>query len=322
MSLKDFIKNNKDHKTGSEINRVNPDVCEISRELLLNEFDNGVQKGESSGVRELDEVYKILRGSQNCFTGYPNDGKTTFKLFLMTVKSLKDGWKWCFWSPEMKSASFYNGNVEVHYNDLVNQIISTVSGKPVYEHISQKYNLPRISKSEYMELIEWVKKHFICLDPKNTHIDHIYDLLLRTYEKEGYDGILIDPFKNVTMDEGGRDDQKLDKLFSRFKDLAIRTNAVMDWIAHPKANIEIEKDGVRVPCDQYKLLGGAAWNNGMDGIYTTFRPNILSDIRDPSAEFHNLKQRKQELTTERGIYPHIVYNIKTSRYLFNGRDVI
>lgn len=329
MALKDFIKANKHNQEGiTGTLRRDKNICEISDSLLINEFDNGVPKADGCDIPELSRVFSWKRGFQNTFTGYPNEGKTEFTLFLMTIKALNSGWKWVFWSPEMKSASFINGKVEVHYNDLINQIISIVSGKPVYKHIADKYNLERISKAQYLTILAWVKEHFICLDPVDNHIDNIYDCLRRLHDKEGYDGILIDPFKNVRLDDGGRDDQKLDVLFTKFKDLAVRTNTVMNWIAHPKANVQRELNGVRLPCTQYMLLGGAAWDNNMDGIYSIFRHDLLNDPRSPYVTFLNLKQRKQDLTTERGTFgspdnmESLELNLKTKRYLFNDRDVV
>lgn len=322
MGLSDFIKAKKENSTGKIITRSDQDVCEISDSLLLDEFDNGVQAGESTGIQQLDDVYKPLRGSQNVFMGFPNEGKSEFTLFLMVVKAILDGWRFCFWSPEMISGKFYNGKVEVHYNDLINKVIKIVSGKEVYSHLSQKYGTERISREEYISLIGFAKHHFITLDPKSNHIDYIYDCLGNLHVKHGFDGVLIDPFKNVKTDNNGRTDQMMDELFTKFKDFAVRSNTVMNWIAHPKANLERNRDGKAVPCHQSMLLGGASWDNSMDGCYSIHRPYIYEDIKDTSVSFYNFKQRKQELTTQRGVYEHIDYDIKTSRYLFDGVDIL
>ena len=284
-----------------------------ARNLLTGIKVNPLGEGEYYGF-VIDGDHRFLLGD------YTVTHNTTFTLYLMVVKSLFDNWKWCFWSPEMKSATFYNGKVQVHYNDLINEIIEIITGKTVYKQISEKYKIERVGLNEYIKHAEWVKKHFICLDPKNNHIDHIYDLLLRTYEKEGFDGVLIDPFKNVRMDEGGREDQKLDALFSRFKNLAVETNCVMNWIAHPRSKVERLKDDQKMPCDQYMLSGGAAWDNNMDGIYSVLRPNSHIEPNDTSVHFYNLKQRKQKFTTKKGMYPFINYNQKIQRYIFNGND--
>ena len=203
---------------------------------------------------------------------------------------------------------------------LINEIIEILTGKTVYKQIAERYNIERVGLEEYLTWAKWIKDHFICLDPVNNHIDHIYDLLLRTHDEKGYDGILIDPFKNVKIDDGGREDQKLDALFSKFKDLAVRTNTVMNWIAHPRSKVDRIKDNIKMPCDQYMLAGGAAWDNNMDGIYSVLRPESHTNPNDPYVHFYNLKQRKQKFTTKKGVYTMIEYNPMTQRYLFDNED--
>ena len=182
-------------------------------------------------------------------------------LYLMVVKSLKSGWKWVFWSPEMRSGSFVNGKVRVHYNDLINEIVTIISGKTVYKHISEKYKTTRIALEEYLDILDWVEKHFIPLNPKKKDKEYIYNLLKKTYDDFGYDGILIDPFKNIEHDMKLRDDIYLDRLFGMFLDLAIETNAVMNWIAHPKSNVErirnVQGTQQLIPCNQFMLAYGS-----------------------------------------------------------------
>jgi hypothetical protein len=322
MSLKDFIKNKKSNLTAS----IEPSTGEIilpNEDILIWEYENGLQVADTCGIPHMSEFFSWKRGFQNCFTGYPNDGKTLMTLFLMVVKSLQTDWKWCVWSPEMRSGTFINGQVNVNYNDLINEIIWMIDGRTPYKHIAEKYHTERIPLDEYLRLVPWIKEHFITIEPKGKKPEEIYKLLNSIYGVEGFDGILIDPFKNVEQDIRVRDDIYLEQLFATFKDLALHVNGVMNWIAHPKANVaRLNSDGGINPCDQYMLNGGAAWNNSMDGIYSVLRPNINTDPKDASVNFLNLKQRKQDLTTPRGVVTNIEFDLKRHRYLFGGIDVL
>lgn len=321
MSLTQFISKKKEN-VNIEIEQPKNAVLPVNENLLLSEYENGLQAADSCNIPYLDQVFSWKRGFQNCFTGYPNDGKTTMVLFLMTVKSLTSKWKWVVWSPEMKSGSFVNGAVHVHYNDLINEIIWMADGRTPYRHIVEKFRCDRIPVKDYLELIHWVREHFITLDPKEKKPEDIYTTLYNIYQDQGFDGILIDPFKNVEQDIRIRDDIYLEQLFARFKDLGVRCNAVMNWIGHPKANVQRIREGTLMPCDQYMLNGGAAWDNSMDGIYSVFRFDLLNDIRSKHVNFLNLKQRKQELTTERGACTGIEFDPKNRRYIFQGYDPI
>jgi hypothetical protein len=222
----------------------------------------------------------------------------------------------------MKGANFVDGKVKIHYNALAYDIMATITGKTPYKHIHEKYHLPLMTIDELQIQKEWIEKHFIFLDPKKKKVEDIEVVLRRVYEREGYDGILIDPFKNIEAEPNKRDDQHLNGVFSRFKDYAVEINASMNWIAHPKSGVSriVKKgnDEVLVPCNQYMLSGGAAWDNSMDGIFSIQRPDALNDITSSRATFHNLKQRMQELVAERGIVENINFNIKTRRYSFDG----
>lgn len=320
MSLQKFLNNKKSLKGFKE--ESDPDVIGIDLNIMNQELDQGVKIADPCGIEAMTEHFAWMKGHQNCWTGYPNDGKTQFTLFMMIVKSFLDGWKWVIWSPEMKSASYVDGKVKVHYNTLAYDIIACLTGKTPYKHISQKYKIPLTSKQELKEAYEWVNKHFIFLNPQKKDINSIYDTLKRIWGNHGYDGILIDPFKNIEAEHNVRDDKHLHDVFAKFKDFAVETNTVMNWIAHPKSNVNrtIKQNGkeILVPCNQYMLSGGAAWDNSMDGIYSIFRPNINVDIKDTSVTFWNLKQRMQELVAQRGSVDFIDFDIKERRYYFNG----
>lgn len=322
MSLRKFISQRPNLKGFKD--EIDPEIIGLDFDIISQERETGVQVAESCMVDEMKENFAWKRGFQNCWTGFPNDGKTQFTLYMMTIKSLLSKWKWVIWSPEMKSSNFVDNKIKVHYNDLAYEIMAMCSGKTPYKHIHEKYNIPFMTLDETKEWYEWIQKYFVFIDPKNKKIDDIYKLLNRIYDDQGFDGMLIDPYKNIDSSDVPREDKFLHKVFDEFKDLAIRTNSVMNWIAHPKSGVTrviTTKDEIKLAvCNQYMLSGGAAWDNSMDGIYSIQRPFALDDISSSVVAFHNLKQRKQELVCIRGCVENINFNIKSRRYLFNGND--
>ena len=320
MALKEFLDGKKSLKGFKA--ELDPDVVGLDFDIMKQDHANGVQIADHCMIDQMAGNFAWMRGHQNCWTGFPNDGKTQFTLFMMTVKSLMSGWKWVVWSPEMKGANFVDGKVKVHYNALAYDIMATITGKTPYKHIHEKYKIPMMTVDELQQQKEWIEKHFVFLDPKKKKVEDIEVVLKRVYEREGYDGILIDPFKNIEAETSKREDQHLNNVFSRFKDWAVEINASMNWIAHPKSGVSrVVKKGneeVLVPCNQYMLAGGAAWDNGMDGIYSIQRPNALYDITDNRVTFHNLKQRMQDLVADRGMVQDITFDIKKRRYYFDG----
>lgn len=299
-------------------------IIPIDQESLLREFDNGKAIGEPSRVALKDDsgesVFSWKRGFINAWTGWPNDGKTDFFTQLTTVKSLHDSWKWAIWSPEMYGSEKIEGRVIMNANDLVDEIIWKLYGECPIKNISEKYGR-RLSRSKYIDGILWVQEHFVFLKPENRTPIGIVDCYKQSYELRAFDGLLIDPFKNVTQDSNERIDRFLEESFAWFKELSIEMDVSFNIIAHPKANIpSVDKDGNRAVCDQYALSGGAAWNNSMDGIYSILRPNKHKDPKDKVTNFLNLKQRKQHLVAVSGTCSDIIRNTQTSRYLIGGLD--
>ena len=318
-NLKEFLKSKQNLKGFKE--EKNSDVIGLDIDIMKQDHANGVQIGDDCMVNDMREHFAWMRGHQNCWTGFPNDGKTEFTLFMMIVKALKSKWKWVIWSPEMKGANFVDGKIKVHYNILAYSMMSTITGKTPYKHIHEKYHIPFMTIDEIREMNKWIEEHFIFLDPKETKIDDIYNLLKRVFDKQGFDGVLIDPFKNIEPEPNKRDDQHLHQVFKRFKEFAIETNSVMNWVAHPKSGVtRVDNNGDLNPCNQYMLSGGAAWDNSMDGIYSIQRPSPFDEFDGNLVTFHNLKQRMQELVCQRGKVENIKFDIKTRRYIFNGND--
>jgi hypothetical protein len=322
MALDDFLNERSSLKGFKE--EKDPDIIGLDLEIMKQEHKDGVKIADYCEVEHMRENFAWMKGHQNCWTGFPNDGKTQFTLFMMMIKSLKSNWKWVVWSPEMKGANYVDGKIKVHYNTLAYDMMASITGKTPYRHISEKYKVPLVSIDELSEQKKWIEDHFIFLNPQKKDIKSIYETLKRIWNNQGYDGILIDPFKNIEAEHNVRDDKHLHDVFSKFKDFSVETNTVMNWIAHPKSGVSrvVQKKGeeVLVPCNQYMLAGGAAWDNSMDGIYSIQRPNCLTDIRDPSVAFHNLKQRMQELVANRGVVSDIEFDIKTRRYIFGGKS--
>lgn len=312
------------------------DVIPYNVEVLKKEWEEGGQEGDpchmplytldpSNPYSPKNYHFSWKRGFQNVWTGWPNDGKTQFCLSSMLIKSLYDGWRWVVWSPEMRSAQFVNGKVVINANDIINLLVWMMTGITPYKHIAEKYNTMRLSWNEYLENVEIVRQYFVFLDPADKTPKGLIKWLSDEYDSKPFDGVLIDPWKNVRQDINKRDDIWLEEVFADAKDFAIRTNTSWNWIAHPKANVEKYRKSQTgtveiMPVTQEKLNGGAAWDNSMDGIYSIFRYNLHLNINSREVMFKNLKQRKQELVGERGDVDNIVFDAAKRRYIFGGTD--
>lgn len=288
----------------------------------LNEFVNGKPTGENARIPVLHENFSWKKSFVNCWTGWPNDGKSTFFQFMMLTKSLVDGWKWCIWSPEMYNAiKDDKGKMRISASDIIDEIVFMLTGKNPYKHFEQKYGTKQMPSEEYIKACNWVQEHFIFIHPKDRKFSNLLDCFRYAHEIYNVQGFLVDPFKNIDHSEegNGRFDLYLDKIFSETKEFALETNTCFNYIAHPRNEDPRAADGSYKVCTQFMLAGGAAWNNNMDGIFSIARPYKHNNPLDPRVAFLTLKQRKQQLVGRAGIYSKIEFDFFTNRYYFDGK---
>lgn len=290
-------------------------------EFMVNEWDEGTEKGEPSRIEALDKIFAWKRGFISGWYGWANDGKGTFFDFAATVKAKIDGWKFCMWkSEDMSSRRDSKKKMIITADDIYNNIAWTLTGKTPYRHYAKKHDLQQIPLSEYTEIIEWVSTKFFVIFPQDRRYKNIIDNYWFMYEKYGIDVFLGDPFKAFTLTEDKRADKMLDDLFIDFKLFSLATNSSVNFIAHPKSMTDVkDKDGRYKVVNQYHIAGGAAFDNNLDSQYSIYRPNRHLNPADPWVEFYNLKQRKAEqVGVTKGMYDKIVFDPHTKRYFFNG----
>lgn len=276
-------------KKGVELTRENFDdglppkdiiFCNDVAGELMEDFINGIQKGDTTFFPELDEHWRWLKGQLNIINGYGNLGKTTFFTQLKMIRSVKAGDKWCIFSPEQSPSKFF-------FRDLV----QIHSGKTFDKGFRNS-----ITKEELKNSIEFVNEHFYLVEPKDDSPTPEY-MLERFFEmciKKNVDGCLIDPFNQLAnhWDKSGGRDLYLEKYLNTFKMFAKSNNIYFSIIAHPKTP-KFEQKGEAPTV--FDLSGGAMWNNKADNILCYHRPNYMSDKTDPSCTFESQKIRFQQI---------------------------
>lgn len=243
---------------------------------------NGYKSAETCGIEEFDALLKFKRGEITLCTGIGNHGKSTFELFILLNKSVKDGDKWGVFGPESFPA-------EEFYHDLTEMLVGA-NCTPTNEH--------PVPEDVYLKAYKFVKEHFFYVYPKDISPtpEYIKSRFLQLIMKHGVDGILIDPFNQLANDYGkhGRDDKYLETLLSDFKKFATINNIFFRLIAHPK-QLKKNMDGSYDAPDVFDLAGGAMWNNKMDNIYVYHRPNRHKDASDRACTITTRKVKRQKI---------------------------
>lgn len=245
-----------------------------------------------------------------------------FRDYLKVLKAKRDGWKFCIFRPEDMNSIISEGKAKIKANRLYKNLAWNLTGQTWNEAFAKKYYLTRMTLDEEQDALTFITDHIFVIYPKDRHYKNIQDEFRFMHEKYGIDAFEIDTFSGVLLPahKGERDDEKMVRCFFDFKQLALETNTVIDFVAHAKAQNDVkEKDGRFKVVNQFMVLGGSAWDAKMDGQYSIYRPERHLSPKDPKVHFWNLKQKESQIVgVERGVCEGIEFAYTKKQYFFDG----
>ena len=245
----------------------------------------GYESAETTGIQEVDRIFKWKKGELTGLTGIGNHGKSTFWAFLMLNKSALDGTRWALFSPENYPAhEFYHSLTEVVLAGPCNPYASNPPSEELYRYV-----------------YDWVAEHFYFVYPKTVAPtpDYIKSRFLELIIKHKVSGCVIDPFNQMVNDYGARDDKYLESFLGDMSRFAMTNNVYMTIITHPHKLKKMESGEYECP-DVFDLAGGAMWNNKLDNLLVYYRPVRNADPDNPACELHSKKIRRQSIVGKIG----------------------
>ena len=274
------------------------------KDKIIYTYHNGSSRGETTHFNKIDEHWRWKRGELTLMHGIGNHGKSTMIYQLALIKAVKEGCRFGVFSPE-------NMPEEEFYKDLIHAYI----GKS-----TENFHDNQMSLEELKRGMAFINEHFYLIYPQDEAPtpDYINTRFRELLIKHKIDGCIIDPYNqldNDVMKFGGRDDQYLSKYLTNCKRFAIEMNLFYIIIAHPKGNLQKINGNYECP-DVYNLSGGAMWNNKIDNILVTHRPNYSVDKEDTTVLFRSQKIKKQKLNGIPGDV-EMDYDRRTGRYYIN-----
>jgi len=276
------------------------------KDRALDIYENGYEKLNGIGVQEFDFHFKMKRGELTLLTGYGNAGKSTLKKWYQVMRILLYNEKFATFSPE-------DNPPEEYYHDFV-EIILGCDCTPNNPH--------RPSKVIYERVYDWISQNVFYVYPKDCKPtpEYIKSVFLELIIKEKVDGCDIDPFNRMANDYTGfaGRDKYLEFILADFARFAQMNNVYFWIIAHP---IKAQKDATgNYPCPNvFDVADGSMWNNMTDNILVYHRPFFLTEVKNPTCEFHSKKIRRQKSVGKRGDF---IFEMEFSRrrFYFTGLD--
>ena len=273
---------------------------------MLDGYRNGQERGTTTYIPEVDRAWTWRAGEVNIWTGYQNEGKSLFLNQLATIKASVDGWKFGVFSPE-----------NMPMNDFFNDIIEMYIGKSCDPYYEKNY----MSESEYRQGMDFVKNHFNVIYPKkNFTLETIFEKAKYLIKTQGIRALIIDPYNTVQhkMNRGEREDLYISRFMSELKRFAVDNNISIHLVAH-QVTPQKNDDGRYPKPDVNRIKGGGTFADKADNVLFVWRPDRAIDFSSRKVTFGSQKIKKQKLVGYPQDIETISFDIKSSRYSFNGR---
>lgn len=282
-------------------------TLEDSFDSMLNGFRNGLERGQTTYIDEIDHAWKWRKGEVTLWSGYQNEGKSLFLNQLSLLKSYFDKDKFAVFSPE-------NMPMDDFYNDLIEMLV----GKTCDKH----YGSLQMSEIEYLNASSFINKHFFLIYPDfDFKLDTIFEKVKFLVRKQGIDHLIIDPYNTIEhlMKAGEREDLYISRFMAKLKRFAVENDISVQLVAHQNTARPNEKDGGRYHKPSLNnVKGGGTFADKADNVVYVWRPNRALDFRCTKVVFGSQKIKKQKLVARPTDVDCIDFDFKTNRYLFNG----
>lgn len=274
---------------------------------MMNGFEHGQKRGETTYIDDIDKAWKWRKSEVNVWTGYENEGKSLFLNQLSVLKAFKDGDKFAVFSPE-------NMPMDDFFNDLIEMYIGKTTD-PYYPDF-------QMSKAEYLEGMNFVNKHFFVIYPDfDFKLETIFEKVNHLVKKKGIDHLIIDPYNTVEhlISGGEREELYISRFMANLKRFAVEKDISVNLVAHQNTARINKDDGNRYfkPMKS-NIKGGGVFAQKADNVLFVWRPELALDFRNESVVFGSQKIKKQKLVARPCDVDGITFNFKENRYYFNG----
>ena len=273
------------------------DVAELMGDLVQH-FEHGLPRGESTGWDGLDRFYTVRPGEWTLVTGIPGHGKSEFLDALTINLAAAHGWRFGVFSPENQPFSLHLAKLAEKY-----------TGRPFNPGPTE-----RMSRADMEAAMAWLNAHYTFILPEAPSIDAILDTARQLVLRKGLRGLVIDPWNEIehARTAAQTETEYISLALSRIRQFA-RAHGVHVWlVAHP-AKLFKEANGKYPVPTPYDVSGSAHWRNKADNCLAVWRDQM--DERGV-VEIHVQKIR-HKITGRIGRH-ELRYDPITGRY-FDGR---
>lgn len=263
------------------------------KQELLSIFRGGVDPGRTTGLDNLDGIFKWRDASLITMIAVPKAGKSRLANQLMINQAKIHGTKIAFYAPE---------SLPIHYH--TSKLISAYTGK--------RFN--DLTLDEFDQAVRFVEEHFTWMVPNETDIESLLDLCKATMHSKGSSIFVFDPFNYINVG-GETEHSDIGKVLAKQVAFTRQTNSIILNIVHPK-KMEKSKSkddtqrGEFPILDAYDTSGSAHFANRSDIFLSLWR----SQRGNHPVQLHCILSKFEEVA-KMGESVLLAYDHPTSQFL-------
>lgn len=239
------------------------------RELLEDFYLNGMDKGYTTGIKNLDNDYSTELGQYTIVTGAPQSGKSEALDAMCLGYALKYGFKTAFASPENKPNT-------LHTDKILRKAIG-------YRPNCQEH----LDSNGFKKGIEFLDEHFYHIDFNDGYdLKRVLSKMEELVKRKGIRVIVLDPFNKVKLKEStNKNINEYTNDYLNEIDMFCKKHQVIGFlVAHPNKMKKVEGSNTFEMPTAYDIKGGGEM---YDMAY-----HILGFVKDIEKELVAVKTLK------------------------------
>jgi twinkle protein len=202
------------------------DIDGIVKMSQIEEFNVYESEKVRTGINLLDKyIWGFVAGTLNIITGYNGSGKSTLINQMCIAESIAQGYKCFAFSGELIASNFkyWLYNTIANEQDLIK--CTSKEGKEYY----------KISEMAKKNITEWIDNKLYLYDKIDYSADSILEMMELLAKRKGVRVFILDNLMKIELENSFKNEYLAQKKFvDRLKNFAVRYNAVIHLIAHPK----------------------------------------------------------------------------------------
>ena len=174
----------------------------------------GLPQGLYTGVKNLDNIFRLDKGRLITITGVPNYGKSEFVDFLTTTYNKKYGMKTLYFSPENQPVSFH-----------LTKLIAKYTGK--------KFSPDTYTPEEINSAVDYIGENFFFMNYERvTRLEDILTLSEGVIKDRDVGIIVIDAYNKIDSDRvsSEMETEFIGKLLDKLCRFAIKHNIMIFFL--------------------------------------------------------------------------------------------